>query len=234
MKTWIGTSGFQYPEWKGKFYPEKMSPPKMLTFYASVFRSTEVNYTFRSLPSAKTIDRWRDETPEDFRFSLKAPQRVTHFAKLRGSGEAMNKFCEAVKGLGAKLGPVLFQLPETFKADAVLLDEFLQSLPEGLRAAFEFRHDSWFTDEIYSLLTESNAALCIAESEILTTPPIVTADFGYFRPRRGGYTDRDIHDLANFIREQAGKWSDAFVYYKHEETAAGPGFARALAKALMD
>lgn len=234
MKTWIGTSGFQYPEWKGKFYPEKMSPAKMLAFYAAEFRSTEVNYTFRSLPSVKTIDRWRDETPKDFRFSLKAPQRVTHFAKLRGCGEVIGKFHESVRGLGAKLGPVLFQLPETFKADAVLLGEFLQSLPKGLRSAFEFRHESWFTDEIFSQLTGFNTALCIAESEDLITPQIATADFGYFRPRRGGYRDRDIRDQANFIRNQAGKWSDAFVYYKHEETATGPGFAKALAKSLVD
>jgi len=234
MKTWIGTSGFQYPEWKGKFYPEKMPPAKMLAFYASEFRSTEVNYTFRSLPSAKTIDRWRDETPEDFRFSLKAPQRVTHFAKLRRCGEAINEFRDAVKGLGAKLGPVLFQLPESFKEDAVLLREFLQALPKGMRSAFEFRHESWFTDDVFNTLAESNAALCLAESEDLTTPHVVTADFGYFRPRRGGYADREVRDLADFIRNQTGKWSDAFVYFKHEETAAGPRFARALAKALMD
>ncbi|MEO5916054.1 MAG: DUF72 domain-containing protein [Luteolibacter sp.] len=234
MKTWIGTSGFQYPEWKGKFYPEKMPPAKMLAFYSTEFRSTEVNYTFRSLPSAKTIDRWRDETPEDFRFSLKAPQRVTHFAKLRRCGDAMNEFREAVKGLGPKLGPVLFQLPETFKADGALLGEFLESLPKGLRAAFEFRHESWFTDEVFGLLTESNAALCVAESDELTTPRIATADFGYLRPRRDGYTAAEIRGHARFIRDQERKWSDAFVYYKHEETAAGPGFAKALMKALTE
>ena len=130
MNTWIGTSGFQYKEWKGSFYPEKLSLPKMLAFYATQFNSTEINYTFRSLPSEKTIARWMDETPDNFRFSLKAPQRVTHFAKLRKCGEAMNEFRQAVKGLGKKLGPVLFQLPETFRGDAVLLQEFLSSLPK--------------------------------------------------------------------------------------------------------
>ena len=234
MKTWIGTSGFQYPEWKGKFYPEKMPPAKMLAFYAAEFRSTEVNYTFRSLPSAKTIDRWRDETPEDFRFSLKAPQRVTHFAKLRGCGDSVNAFRDAVKGLGKKLGPVLFQLPATFKADPALLGEFLQSLPKGLRAAFEFRHESWFTDEIFGVLEQSNAALCVAESDELATPRVATADFGYFRPRRASYTDREIRDLARFIQDQDGKWPDAFIYYKHEETGTGPVFAKALTKALGD
>ena len=209
-----------------------MSPPKMLGFYSAEFRSTEVNYTFRSLPSVKTIDRWRDETPADFRFSLKAPQRITHFAKLRRCGEAVNEFREAVKGLGTKLGPVLFQLPETFKADAELLREFLQSLPKGLRAAFEFRHESWFTEDVYTALSETNAALCIAESEELVTPRVSTADFGYLRLRGGGYTEQDIRDQAKFIRDQSGKWSDAFVYYKHEETAAGPRFAKALITAL--
>jgi len=232
MKTWIGTSGFQYPEWKGKFYPEKMSPAKMLAFYAAEFRSTEVNYTFRSMPSAKTIDRWGDETPEDFRFSLKAPQRVTHFAKLRNCGDTLNHFHDAVKGLGTKLGPVLFQLPPTFKADAVLLGEFVQALPKGLRAAFEFRHESWFTDGVFDTLAEANAALCVAESEDLATPRIATADFGYLRPRRLDYRQGDIRDQARFIREQEGKWSEVFVYYKHEETAAGPGFAKALKEAL--
>ena len=234
MKTWIGTSGFHYPEWKGKFYPEKMPAAKMLAFYAAEFHSTEVSYTFRRLPSAETIDRWRDETPEDFSFSLKAPQRVTHFAKLCGCGETMKAFRDAVKGLGKKLGPVLFQLPATSHADPGLLGEFLQSLPRGLCVAFEFRHDSWLTDEIFGLLGESNAALCIAESEELITPRVATADFGYFRLRRASCTKREIGNLARFIRDENGKWSDAFIYYKHEETGTGPIFAKSLMKALGD
>jgi uncharacterized protein YecE (DUF72 family) len=228
MKTWIGTSGFQYKEWKGSFYPEKLSPPKMLAFYAGVFNSTEINYTFRSLPSDKTIARWSDETPDDFRFSLKAPQRVTHFAKLRKCGDVMNEFRQAVKGLGKKLGPVLFQLPETFKGDAVLLSEFLASLPKGLQAAFEFRHESWFTDEVFEALAARNAALCLAESEELSTPRVVTADFGYLRLRRDGYTDKQLRDWADFIQAQSAKWSETFVYLKHEDTAAGTGFAKKL------
>jgi uncharacterized protein YecE (DUF72 family) len=226
MNTWIGTSGFQYKEWKGSFYPEKMSLPKMLAFYATEFNSTEINYTFRSFPSEKTIARWRDETPDDFRFSLKAPQRVTHFAKLRKCGDAMNDFRQAVKGLGKKLGPVLFQLPETFKGDALLLSEFLASLPKGMSAAFEFRHDSWFTDEVFEALAAKNAALCLAESEELATPRIATADFGYLRLRRDGYTAREIGEWADFIRNQT--WREAFAYLKHEDTAAGTGFAKQL------
>lgn len=232
MKTWIGTSGFQYKEWKGSFYPEKLSLPKMLAFYAGEFNSTEINYTFRSLPSDKTIARWKDETPADFRFSLKAPQRVTHFAKLRNCGEVMNAFRQSVKDLGKKLGPVLFQLPETFTADMALLGDFLESLPDGLRAAFEFRHDSWFTDEVFDRLATSNAALCLAESEDLVTPRIATADFGYLRLRRDGYTAREIGNWAKFIEGQSEKWPEVFGYLKHEDTAAGTGFAKALVKKL--
>lgn len=228
MKTWIGTSGFQYKEWKGSFYPEKMSLPKMLAYYASEFNTTEINYTFRSLPSEKTIARWKEETPAEFRFSLKAPQRVTHFAKLRKCGDAMNEFRQAVKGLGNKLGPVLFQLPETFKGDAVLLSEFLAALPKGFRAAFEFRHESWFTDEVFNALAAKNAALCLAESEELATPRVATADFGYLRLRRGSYTAREIKNWADFIQDQSARWREAFAYLKHEDTAAGTGFAKKL------
>src|SRR6188768_3059557 len=133
MKSWIGTSGFQYPEWQGKFYPDDMSKAKMLPFYAAQCGTTEINYTFRSIPSAKTIERWCSETPEKFRFSLKAPQRVTHFAKLKDCGEVIDTFFLAVSGLGEKMGPVLFQLPPSFKADAGLLREFLRSLPKRMR-----------------------------------------------------------------------------------------------------
>ena len=234
MQSWIGTSGFQYPEWKGKLYPEDLSTAKMLTFYSSKFTSTEINYTFRSIPSEKTINRWSDETPKDFRFSLKAPQRVTHFAKLKNCGELMKVFFEAVRGLKDKLGPVLFQLPPTFKGDAVLLREFLGSLPKGLRAAFEFRHESWLTDEVFEVLSKRNAALCIAESEEFTTPRVATADFGYLRPRRLDYTKADIKTLAKFVLKQSNAWSGVFAYFKHEETCAGPGFAKSFAQALED
>lgn len=232
MKSFIGTSGFQYPEWHGKFYPEKLSKARMLGFYSTVFNSTESNYTFRSLPSAKTIERWVAETPEDFRFSLKAPQRVTHFAKLRNCGEVMRAFQEAARGLAGKLGPVLFQLPPTFVADAGLLREFLAVLPAGLRAAFEFRDESWFTEEIYGILADKNAALCLAESEDLVTPRVVTADFSYLRLRREDYKTRDIQDWADFVRAQSKQWPEAFVYFKHEETGVGPDFARAFIKEL--
>lgn len=232
MNTWTGTSGFQYPEWKGKFYPEKLSTAKMLTYYAGELNSTEINYTFRSLPSEKTILRWTGETPEEFRFSLKAPQRVTHFSKLKNCGEVMGTFLESVKGLGDKLGPVLFQLPPTFKADGVLLEDFLAVLPKGLRAAFEFRDESWLTEAVFGILAKHNAALCVAESEGFETPRVATADFGYLRPRREDYTAADIKKWAKFVKNQSKGWNEVFAYFKHEETCVGPGFAKALMKAL--
>ena len=230
MNTWIGTSGFQYPEWKGKFYDVKLSTAKMLGVYAGVFNSTEINYTFRSLPSEKTIARWSGETPEEFRFALKAPQRVTHFAKLRDCKEVMKDFGTAVKGLGKKLGPVLFQLPPTFEADEELLREFLADVPKGLRVAFEFRHESWYADEVYEVLAGKNAALCWAESEDVVVPKVATADFGYLRPRREDYSKADIKTWAKEVGGQSKKWSEVFGYFKHEETAVGPDFARAFMK----
>jgi uncharacterized protein YecE (DUF72 family) len=232
MKLWVGTSGFQYPEWKGKFYPEDLSKAKMLAFYASQFNSTESNYTFRSIPSAKTIARWCAETPDEFRFSLKAPQRVTHFAKLRECSEVVSAFVKAVNVLGEKMGPVLFQLPPTFEKDSKVLRDFLRGTPKNLRVAFEFRHESWFDDEVFGILLDRNAALCVAESEDLATPQVATADFGYLRPRREDYTASDIKKWASFVRSQSKVWSEVFAYFKHEETCVGPGFAKAFIKAL--
>jgi uncharacterized protein YecE (DUF72 family) len=225
MKLWVGTSGFQYPEWKGKFYPEKMPASKMLAHYATHFSSTEVNYTFRQIPAEKTILNWSSTTPENFRFSFKAPQRVTHFAKLRGCQEVLTVFAKALQPAGEKQGPVLFQLPPTFRKDLEVLRAFLTDLPKAIRAAFEFRHASWFDDAVFETLRHANAALCIAENEELATPSVVTADFGYLRLRREDYTSTQIRKWATFAAKQKAHWSDAFVYFKHEEQAVGPKFA---------
>jgi uncharacterized protein YecE (DUF72 family) len=232
MKLWLGTSGFQYPEWKGKFYPADLSAAKMLGFYAERFSSTEINYTFRRLPSAETIRRWVGRVPAEFRFSFKAPQRVTYFAKLRGCGEIVKVFGEAIGVAMSKKGPVLFQLPATFKRDAEVLQAFLRDIPKGMRAAFEFRHDSWFDAGIFEILRKGNVALCIAENEELATPAVATADFGYLRLRREDYTPSKIRKWAKFVMEQGSAWSDAHVYFKHEERAAGPKFAQAFAAAF--
>ena len=163
MKFWIGTSGFQYAEWKGNFYPEDLPAAKMLAFYAERLSTTEINYTFHRIPAAKTIDNWKTLTPEHFRFALKAPQKITHWSKLRDCADTLEYFCKVVTGLGERLGPVLFQLPPIFKKDADVLSSFLREFPD-MRAAFEFRHESWFDDEIFDLLKSRNIALCIADT----------------------------------------------------------------------
>lgn len=228
MQLWIGTSGFQYPEWKGDFYPEKLAVARMLGYYSERFPTTEINYSFRRIPSEKTIGRWSAETPESFRFSLKAPQKVTHFAKLRDCAEVMAYFHQVMLGLGGKRGAVLFQLPAAFEKDAGVLAAFLKSLPEGMKAAFEFRHESWFCEEIYDCLRAANAALCLAESAELAVPRVATADFGYLRLRREDYSKADLADWADFVTARKGQWKEAFVYFKHEEKGVGPKFARTM------
>ncbi len=205
----------------------------MLPFYAERFATTEVNYTFRRIPSAKTIQNWWDATPERFKFSLKAPQKITHFSKLRDCGDTMRYFCQVIADLETKLGPVLFQLPPAFKKDAALLASFLNDIPAGLRAAFEFRHPSWFDEEIYSLLKQKNIAMCLADSEKLSTPIVATADYGYLRLRREDYQSEDMTRWAETIEARKNVWADAFVYLKHEESGKGPKLATQLLEILQ-
>src|SRR6266699_2370289 len=179
---WIGTSGFQYAEWKGNFYPEDLPAAKMLPFYAKRFNTTEVNYTFHRIP---------------------APQKVTHFARLRNCGDTVDYFYDVVSGLGSRLGPVLFQLPPNLKKDAVLLEDFTESLPASIRAAFEFRHESWLDEEIFALLRRRNVCLCIADTEKLETPKVVTSDWGYLRLRREDYQTDDVSRWADVIKGHA-------------------------------
>src|SRR5262252_2698750 len=221
MNFWIGTSGFQYSEWKGNFYPEDLPTTKMLSFFAERFSTTEINYTFHRIPAEKTIENWKALTPENFRFALKAPQRITHWSKLRDCADTLEYFLKVAGGLGDRLGPVLFQLPPTFKKDADVLNSFLRELP-GMRAAFEFRHESWFDAEIFDLLKSRNIALCLADTADLSTPRQITADYGYLRLRREDYTDSDMKSWSAFVREQKSNWKGAFVYFKHEESGKGP------------
>lgn len=232
MNLWIGTSGFQYAEWKGTFYPEDLPTAKMLAYYAERFTTTEINYTFHRIPSEKTIDGWCAATPARFKFSLKAPQKVTHFAKLRNCSDTLQYFYGVISSLERKLGPVLFQLPPGLKKDPQLLEAFLHDMPPGMRAAFEFRHESWLDDETYSLLRAKNVALCIADSEKLSTPPRATADYGYLRLRREDYQDADVTRWAELIGAQSGAWSDAFIYFKHEESGIGPKLAQQMMQIL--
>lgn len=232
MDTWIGTSGFQYAEWKGKFYPEDLPAAKMLAFYSERFSTTEVNYTFHRIPSPKTIENWKAQTPARFRFTLKAPQKVTHYARLRDCSDTLRYFHDVTSALGEKGGAVLFQLPPNFKKDLVLLADFVNGLPSGMRAAFEFRHESWFADDVYETLKVADAALCIADMEEIATPPVATATFGYLRLRREDYTSADVKRWADVLREKGAGWGDAYIYFKHEEAGIGPRLAAEMKEIL--
>lgn len=225
MNRWVGTSGFQYPEWKGTFYPEDLAAAKMLPFYAERFSTTEINYTFRRIPSPKTIENWCKLTPPKFKFALKAPQKITHFAKLSGCDDTLTYFYKVVSALSERLGPVLFQLPPFLKKDVTLLSDFLRCVPGEMRSAFEFRHASWFDDEVFGVLKAHNVALCLAESDKLSAPLVATANFGYLRLRREDYTSDDVQRWAKMVESKGSEWSDAYVYFKHEESGMGPKLA---------
>ena len=225
---WIGTSGFQYPEWKGIFYPEKMPATKMLAYYARRFPTTEINYTFRQLPSDKTVANWLAQTPERFRFTLKALRRITEYQRLQNCEELTREFIAAAMKLGIKRGTLLFQLPPQFKCDLQVLKAFLALLPKAVTAAFEFRDKSWFCDPVYDALRRHDATLCIAESETLLTPTVFTGTTGYFRLRRVDYTTPELQRWADIIREQASRLEDIYIYLKHEEAGTGPRLAKQL------
>jgi len=232
MAILIGTSGYNYPEWRGTFYPEKFPTGKMLPYYSERFGTVEVNYTFYRMPNAKTIAGWHRDTPPAFRFALKAPQRITHFARLRDVGDPLRYFLETARGLGDKLGPILFQLPPNFARDMGRLGELLDQLPPDLRFAFEFRHASWLADDVYERLRAANAALCVADSGDATTPLVATADWAYLRLRDEGYRPADVEQWGRVVTDRVATWRDTFVYFKHEESGTGPAFARALIDAI--
>jgi uncharacterized protein YecE (DUF72 family) len=229
---WIGTSGYNYPEWKGSFYPEPFPAAKMLPFYAARFPTVEINYTFYRMPNEAQLAKWAGETPDPYRFTLKAPRRITHDSRLKNCDELVAAFCRVAGTLQAKLGTLLFQLPPHAKQDLALFGDFLDMLPPRVPAAFEFRHASWFTDELFELLRARNLALCVADSERLSTPIEVTADYGYFRLRDEGYTPEDIERWAARIAESTRGCRDVFVYFKHEEEGKGPAFAKLLMASL--
>ena len=229
---WVGTSGYNYPEWKGSFYPEKLPAAKMLPYYAERFETVEINYTFYRTPNEKILAGRNRETPERFRLTLKAPKRITHIAKLRDCADLLQYFLRTAATLGPKLGAILFQLPPYFRKDLAVLDAFLGILPAGTCAAFEFRHSSWMDADVFERLRSKNLALCIADSEKFSTPVEITASYGYFRLRDEGYTPEDLGRWAETIRTRAAACADVFVYFKHEEAGIGPQFARILLGAL--
>ena len=218
-----GTSGFSYDEWHGRFYPADLPANERLTHYSGRLASVEINNTFYQTPKPALLERWRDAVSAEFRFALKAPRRITHIQRLKGSGEALAYFWSAASVLGEKLGPVLFQLPPFAKKDLPLLADFLASLPVGLKPAFEFRNSSWFDDEVYALLSSRNAALCGGDSdEDERSPPLVaTADFGYLRLRAPSYDAPALRTWCERI--VAEPWQSAYVYLKHE--VLGPDYA---------
>jgi uncharacterized protein YecE (DUF72 family) len=227
----VGTSGYNYPEWRGSFYPEKFPAAKMLEFYAAAFPTVEINYTFYRMPTDRLLAGWAAGTPEHFRFTLKAPRRITHDSKLQRCEDLVQTFCRTARTLGPKLGALLFQLPPTFKKDVGVLRGFTDLLPDRSMAAFEFRHPSWFDGDVFDTLRERGVALCVADSEKLSAPVEITAPYAYFRLRDEGYQQDDIERWAGTVGGLQGI-SEAFVYFKHEEQGLGPDFARRFIAAL--
>ncbi len=230
----VGTSGYNFPEWKGSFYPPKLPSAKWLEYYAQQLGTVEINYTFYRMPNAKTVAGWDAATPESFTFVLKAPQRITHIARLRNVDEPLRVFLETVRKLRTKLGPVLFQLPPNYKKDFARLSDLLTQFPSDVRAACEFRHASWWSDDVYDLLRSTNTALCIADTEEGTTPEVATADFGYVRLRDEGYSEEGLRQWQQKIQALGSAWTDAYVFFKHEEKGVGPKLAREFMRLAPD
>jgi uncharacterized protein YecE (DUF72 family) len=224
---YVGTSGWAYPSWKPAFYPEKLAQKKFLGFYATKLNAVEVNFSFRQLVKETTIHNWIADTPEHFRFTMKAHQVLTHIKRLKDSAEFLERFLATLTELERekKLGPILFQLPPNFKVDQVVLAEFVRLIPRTVRAAFEFRHESWFSDATWKTLADRNIALCVAETEERNTPDIITANFCYYRYRKPTYTAAERQTMVGRIQEHLTAQRDVFAYFKHEETPEGVLYA---------
>jgi uncharacterized protein YecE (DUF72 family) len=228
----VGTSGYNYPEWRGSFYPPDLAAAKMLPFYAQRFNTVEINYTFYRMPTPKLVTNWASQVPDDFRFTLKAPKRITHDRRLRDVSSSVKAFCEAAAELGPKLGALLFQLPPNFRKDVAVFDEFLDMLPPRVCAAFEFRHESWLDAEIYARLGAKNLALCIADSEKRSTPVMTTADYAYLRLRDEGYDEQAIARWTETATDLHERCKDVFVYFKHEDEGKGAEFGQMMMQRL--
>jgi uncharacterized protein YecE (DUF72 family) len=222
-RLFAGTSGFAYAQWKPQFYPAKLPANKFLEHYAQRLNSVEINYTFRRMPSAATLESWVAATSPGFVFALKGHMRITHIMRLKNAAEATGVFLRAIDPLRAarRLGPVLFQLPPQMRCDMDVLRSFVEILPEDLRYAFEFRHASWLSDDVYRLLEGRNISLCVAESEKFEVPEVITADFVYYRLRKPDYTADDIESIAARAQGLLAQGKDLFLMFKHEETPDG-------------
>jgi uncharacterized protein YecE (DUF72 family) len=225
MNLYVGTSGYSYPKWKGSFYPRKLPAKQMLPFYGEHFRTVEINYTFRRLPTESVLETWAGAVPADFQFVLKAPETITHVQRLMNAGDSVANFLEMAGKLKERLGPLLFQLPPTLKKDAPRLGAFLALLPLERRVAFEFRHPSWFDDEVFGLLRAQRAALCIADdADGLEVPVVATTDWSCLRLRRPEYDEASLKMWSQRVRNQ--DWRDTFVFFKHEDEGKGPQLAK--------
>ena len=224
MQLYVGTSGYSYKEWKGTFYPEKLPQKDMLGFYAERFTTVEMNNTFYRMPSVEVMEAWTRQVPGTFQFALKAPQTITHRKRLKNTEDELAKFVEGAAVLKRRQGPLFFQLPPNFKKDLPRLESFLALLDGSASVTFEFRHASWFDEEVCTCLRARGCALCIADmDESPQTTVIKTANWGYLRLRREEYTDAQLSDWIEQIRSQ--RWKKAYVFFKHEDTASGPRLA---------
>ena len=224
MNLYVGTSGYSYKEWKGNFYPEDLPAKGMLAYYSRRLPAVEINNTFYRLPQPNMVENWRDQVPETFRFSIKATQRITHIKRLKNCTEETKYLIETASLLGERLGVVLFQLPPNSKKDLDRLREFLDSLPDQTRAAFEFRHESWLDEETFDRLRQKNSALVVSDTDEKPLTSITsTADWGYLRLRKTSYSDEELPAWMDRVQEQ--KWKDAFVFFKHEDEGVGPKLA---------
>ena len=224
MNLHVGTSGYSYKEWKGSFYPEKIPAKEMLRFYSERLSTVEINATFYRMPQVSMLENWKEQVPATFRFSLKAPQRITHFKRLKETEEETKYFFEIAGVLAEQLGVVLFQLPPNMKKDFPLLEAFLKQLPPATRVAFEFRHPTWFDDDVLELLRSHNRALCVSDTDDMPTTHIdKTAGWGYLRLRRVNYSVEHLADWLDRIRNQ--NWEETFLFFKHEDAGTGPKLA---------
>lgn len=236
MRAQTGTSGFAYKEWKGSFYPADIKPPAMLSYYAQRFNSVEINNTFYRMPAKDVMHSWRDQVGPDFRFVLKASQRITHRKRLKDAADDVSYFLATAAELGDRLGPTLFQLPPNLKLDLPRLRDFLALIPSTHRAAFEFRHPSWFDDAVYDALREHGVALCVADTdeteEGMPTSSALpsTASWGYVRLRREEYDADALRAWATRIARQP--WETAYVFLKHEDAGVGPKYAAQIGEML--
>ena len=231
-----GTSGWAYPSWKPEFYPQKLAQTKFLSHYSTQLNTVEVNFSFRQLLKETTVQKWISETPEHFRFGVKAHQVITHIKRLKGADEFVKRFITTLEPLerAGKLGPILFQLPPNLKFDPALLKNFLPCVPRAVRIAFEFRHPSWFTDETYDILRSHQAALCVAETEERNTPDVTTSTYVYYRYRKPEYSGDERTAMLDTISAHLRQGRDVFAYFKHEETPQGALYAVEVLRGIQE